>query len=73
MIKSKDDDVPADPVPTDVEIDSAVERLSPDWARAVPRPHNAGASYVVQRLAHGRSHAVILEIKRSPRKPGRLR
>ncbi len=44
MIKSKDDYVPAEPVPTDVEIDSAVERLSPDWARAVPRPHNAGAN-----------------------------
>ncbi len=73
MTKSKDDYVPAEPVPTDVEIDSAVERLSPEWARAVARPHNAGASHVIQRLAHGRSHAVTLEIKRSPRKPGRSR
>jgi hypothetical protein len=70
MTKNKESFVRANPVPTDVEIESAVERLSPNWTRAVPRPRTGSASHILQRLAHGRSHAVVLEIKRSPRRLG---
>jgi hypothetical protein len=52
------------------EIELALERLSPNWARAAPRPRTGGVSYILQSLAHGRSHAVVLEIKRSPRRLG---
>jgi hypothetical protein len=48
---------------TDGEIELAVERLSPNWTRVVPRPHTGGTSYILPSLAHGRSHAVVLEIK----------
>jgi hypothetical protein len=56
--------------PADGEIELAVERLSSNWTRAVPRPRSGGTSYILQSLAHGRSHAVVLEIKRSPRRLG---
>ena len=56
--------------PADGEIESAVERLSSNWTRAVSRPRTGGTSYILQSLAHGRSHAVILESKRSPRRLG---
>ena len=57
-------------VPTDVEIELAVERLGPNWTRVVPRPRTGGASRILQSLAHGRSHTVVLEIKRSLRRGG---
>ena len=63
MTKNKENLVRADPAPTDVEIELAVERLSPNWARAAPRPRTGGKSYIIQSLAHGRSHAVVLEIQ----------
>jgi hypothetical protein len=66
MTKNKENFVRADRA----EIELAVERLSPNWTRVVPRPHTGGTSYILQSLAHGRSHAVVLEIKRSPRRPG---
>ena len=56
------------PVPTNVEIESAVERLGPNWTRVIPRPRTGGASQIFQNLAHGRSHAVVVEIKRSHRR-----
>ena len=70
MTENKENFVRADRAPTDVEIELAVERLSPNWARAAPRPRTGGKSYILQSLAHGRSHAVVLEIKRSPRRLG---
>jgi hypothetical protein len=70
MTKNKENFVRADLAPTDGEIELAVERLSPNWTRAVPRPRTGGTSYILQSLAHGRSHAVVLEIKRSPRRLG---
>jgi hypothetical protein len=70
MTKNKENFVRADWAPTDGEIELAVERLSPNWARGAPRSRTGGISYILQSLAHGRSHAVILEIKRSPRRLG---
>ena len=70
MTKNKENLVRADPAPTEVEIELAVERLSPNWARAAPRSRTGGISYILQSLAHGRSHAVVLEIKRLPRRLG---
>jgi hypothetical protein len=66
MTENKEKFVRADRVPTNGEIELALERLSPNWARAAPRPRTGGISYILQSLAHGRSHAVVLEIKRSP-------
>jgi hypothetical protein len=65
MTENKEKFVRADRVPTNGE-----KRLSPNWARAAPRPRTGGISYILQSLAHGRSHAVVLEIKRSPRRLG---
>jgi hypothetical protein len=70
MTKNKENFVRADRAPTDREIDLAVERLNPNWAHAAPRPRTGGTSHILQSLAHGRSHAVVLEIKRSPRRLG---
>ena len=70
MTKNKENFARADWAPTDGEIELAVERLSPNWARAAPRSRTGGISYILQSLAHGRSHAVVLEIKRSPRRLG---
>jgi hypothetical protein len=67
MTQTGENFVPADRRPTDDEIELAVERLGPNWTRAAPRPRTGGTSYILQSLAHGRSHAVVLEIKRSPR------
>jgi hypothetical protein len=72
MTKNKGNFVRADPVPTDAEIELAVERLRSNWTRVVPRPRTGGASHIFQNLAYGCSHAVVLEIKRSPRRPGGL-
>jgi len=69
MTQNRENFVPADRAPTDGEIELAVERLSSNWTRAAPRPRTGGTSYILQSLAHRRSHAVVLEIKRSP---GRL-
>jgi hypothetical protein len=68
MIKNKENLGRANPAPTDAEINLAVEGLSPNWTRAVPRQRTGGKSYILQSLAHGRSHAVVLEIKRSLRR-----
>ena len=68
MTENKEKFVRADRVPTNGEIELALERLSPNWARAAPRPRTGGISYILQSLAHGRSHAVVLETKRSPRR-----
>lgn len=70
MIKNEENLARTNPVPTDVEIESAVERLGSNWTRAVPRPRTGGFSHILQILAHGRSHAVVLEIKRSHRPLG---
>jgi hypothetical protein len=70
MIKNEENLARTNPVPTDVEIESAVERLGPNWTRVIPRPRTGGASQIFQNLAHGRSHAVVVEIKRSHRRPG---
>ena len=70
MTKNKENFVQTYREPADGEIESAVERLSSNWTRAVPRPRTGGTSYILQSLAHGRSHAVVLEIKRSPRRLG---
>ncbi len=64
---------PADPVPTDAEIEAAAERLGPGWLQGAPRPRAAGASLVVQSLARGRSHAVTVEVKRPARRLPRSR
>jgi hypothetical protein len=72
MIKNIENLARTNPVPTDVEIESAVERLGPDWIRIIPRPRTGGASQILQSLAHGRSHAVVVEIKRSHRRLGGL-
>ncbi|MGO8865761.1 MAG: hypothetical protein ACLQME_04585, partial [Alphaproteobacteria bacterium] len=64
---------PADPVPTDAEIEAAAERLGPGWLQGAPRPRAAGASLVVQSLARGRSHAVTVELKRPARRLPRSR
>jgi hypothetical protein len=72
MTKNKENFVRADRVPTDGEIELAVDRMSPNWTRAVPRPRTGGTNYILQRLAHGRTHAVVLQIKRSPRQLGDL-
>jgi hypothetical protein len=68
MSNNKENFIRADPVPTDAEIELAVERLRPNWTRGVPRSRTGGTSHILQSLAHGRSHAVVLEIKRSPRR-----
>jgi hypothetical protein len=57
MTKNKENFVRADWAPTDGEIELAVERLSPNWARAAPRSRTGGIT-------------VVLEIKRSPRRFG---
>ena len=67
---TKENFVQVDRMPTDGEIELAVERLSPNWTRGAPRPRTTGTSYILQSLAHGRSHAVVREIKRSPRQLG---
>ncbi len=70
MTKNRENFVQADRAPTEGEIELAVERLSQNWTRAAPRPRTGGTSYILQSLAHGRSHAVVLEIKHSPRRFG---
>jgi hypothetical protein len=70
MIKNKENFARINPVPTDMDIESAVERFGPNWTRIGPRPRTGGASHILQSLAHGRSHAVVLEIKRSHRRLG---
>jgi len=67
MRNNKEKFVLADPAPTDAKIELAVKRLKPNWTRVVPRPRTGVASHILQSLAHGRSHAVVLE-KRSPRR-----
>ena len=70
MTRNEESFVQADRAATDGEIELAVKRLSPNWARAAPRPRTGGTSYILQSLAHGRSHAVVREIKRSARRLG---
>jgi hypothetical protein len=52
MTKNKENFVRADRALTDGEIELAVERLSPNWTRAGPRPRTGGTSYILQSLAH---------------------
>src|ERR1700730_4809336 len=59
MSNHKENFIRADPVPTDAEIELAVERLRPNWTRGVPRSRTGGTSHILQSLAHGRSHAVV--------------
>jgi hypothetical protein len=70
MTKNKENFVRVCLAPADVEIESAVERLNTNWSRAVSRPRAGSTSCILQRLAHGRSHEVVLEIKRLPRRLG---
>src|SRR5437763_12287300 len=58
--------------PADAEIELAVRRLKPNWTRVVPRSRTGVAIHILQSLAHGRSHAVVLGIKRSPCRLGGL-
>jgi hypothetical protein len=60
----------AGPAPTDAEIASEAERLGANWAAAAARPRAAGAGHILQNLAHGRSHVVTVEVKRTPRQRG---
>jgi len=62
--------IPAKLAATDVEIEAAAERLSLKWTPSALRQRPAGTSQILQKLAHGRSHAVALEIKRSQRRVG---
>jgi len=55
-------------LPTDAEIEVAAERLGLNWLGGSSRAFGAGASKIVQSLAHGRAHAVSVEIKRPPRR-----
>jgi hypothetical protein len=72
MTKNKGNFVRVDPVPSDAEIELAVARLRPNWTRVVPRPRMGVATQILQSLSHGRSHAVVREIKRLTRRPGGL-
>ncbi len=64
---------PASGLPTDEEIEAAADRLGADWLRGAARPHAAGASRIVQNLAHGRAHPVTVEIRRLPQRPAKPR
>ncbi|MFI4989021.1 MAG: hypothetical protein ACHQF3_16465 [Alphaproteobacteria bacterium] len=67
----KDPSKPVDTsVPSDAEVADAAERLSVSWARTTARPRSAGPGQILQSLAHGRSHVVALEIKRTTRPRG---
>ncbi|MFI5022051.1 MAG: hypothetical protein ACHQRJ_10430 [Alphaproteobacteria bacterium] len=55
-------------LPTEAEIEVAAERLGLNWLRGSSRAFGGGASQIVQSLAHGRAHAVSVEIKRPPRR-----
>jgi hypothetical protein len=68
VIENKENFAQTKPVPTDLEVDSAVQRLSPNWTRPPPRPGSGHTSRILQSLAHGRSHSVVVETKRSPRR-----
>ena len=57
-----------DTVPTDAEIEAAAERLGPRWLETAARLKAGSVSRIVQSLAHGRSHAVTVEVKRAPRR-----
>jgi hypothetical protein len=49
------------------EIDALASRLSSTWAQPVPAAR--GGNQVLQRLAHGRVHAVTVERRRTKRSP----
>jgi hypothetical protein len=68
VIENKENFAQTKPVPTDLEVDSAVQRLSPNWTRPLPRAGSGHTSRILQSLAHGRSHSVVVETKRSPRR-----
>ena len=68
MTKNKENFMRAYRQPADGEIELAVKRLSSNWTRPVPRPRTGGTNYILQNLAHDRSHAVVVEIKRMPRR-----
>jgi hypothetical protein len=72
MRKGQDSEAAGPPsagsLPTDAEIEVAAERLGLNWLQGSSRPYGAGASQIVQSLAHGRAHAVSVEIKRPPRR-----
>ena len=57
--------------PEEREIDALADRLSLNWAH--PAPARGAGNQVLQRLAHGRVHAVTVERRRTKRGPDRLR
>ena len=69
MAESKNDGRPPNPVPTDGDIDLAVERLNANWTQTSQRPRNSSGGHVVQTLARGRAHVVTVEVKRPPGRP----
>ena len=58
---------PIVPTATDAEIASAARQLGLITGGSAPTAPNFRIGHVVQRLAHGRSHAVTVEIKHSRR------
>jgi len=72
MDKTTPRGAPTYSVPTDSEIEAAAEKLRENWKnpsapKAHPRP--AATSRTQQSLASGRTHAVTVEVKRTPRRP----
>jgi len=70
MGKKEDPGAPANPVPSDAEIEAAATRLSRKWVDPAAQSRSAGASQILQSLTRGRSHIVTVEVKRSSRRPG---
>ena len=58
--------------PADGEIDALAERLCVSWAKTAPGARGAGGQ-VLQRLAHGRVRAVMVETRRSKGRHARSR
>jgi hypothetical protein len=56
------------PTVTDAEIKSARKQLGLDSAHLATSHRKSNAGQVLQRLAHGRSHMVAVEIRLSPRR-----
>jgi hypothetical protein len=62
--KAKEPDVPT---ATDAEVASAARQLGLNAGSSAQTAPKSRSGQVVQRLAHGRSHAVTVEIKQSRR------
>jgi hypothetical protein len=54
----------------DLDIDATADRLSRTWIQAAPRARERGS--VLQRLAHGNSRVVTVEIKHARSRPPRF-